>query len=495
MPVFSIGMDAGGVTSGAANVANALRSISTEAGSTQNTGKLKDVTQWIDQLRTWAEWRKQLGEVDLAADKAAGYVADLGSTADNTASSVRGIGTAAGELPGVIQRAGISAAKYLEEIPTWLAQQYGRTTEGKKQSLSTDRAKAQAVIGTKDTPGLYAKGTDQYKQALAVIAQIDRESANMDRSLGARAESAQKALQGIDAEIAKLRGDFAESYEDQLTIKLDEITKRCNDAGVGFDELKNKRQAYTDAFYAKAQRDYEHADAKVQAEIAGMEGNKELERSIQLVDSLAQKKQELLKTPPLKLIDESKEDYNKRILEWAEKSANAWGDAKKQQIEVQDMQTAVNFMKELEQMLGSGFAGRHNVCNGDWFDYRRQYNCWFSWRCRYDRRFNVDQCALSHAAGAIAHYQHAGSGISFPDVFNKHIAKCGQTLADDPGEFRDERTSSRPCRELLERVSGERTIPVRSAVRWPWGISDPPRQHRRHADMGRRGGYRQLPRN
>lgn len=152
-----------------------------------------------------------------------------------------------------------------------------------------------------------------------------------------KAESARRSLEGLNAEIAKLRGE-GESFDFTLSKKLMEIAKLGKDAGLSIGEITAKQKEFADAATTKRADDLARALADVDAKIAGMWGDQSQSRSIKLeqeIDSIRDKLKNLGAETPV---------IEEKISKFRQVSAH--------QFIVEDAQLAASFMKELAQLSG-----------------------------------------------------------------------------------------------------------------------------------------------
>ena len=153
---------------------------------------------------------------------------------------------------------------------------------------------------------------------------------------------AQYYIENIRAEISKLNGELAQSWQQKLDIKLDDIAKKGKDAGLSLSELTAITEEYEAAADAKRVRDLADAFAELDLKIAQAIGDtrrvKELGISKQ-VEEERRKLESLAKTPEEKASISEKLTVYKASLET--------------EVKVENLQVAADFYEKLAALSGN----------------------------------------------------------------------------------------------------------------------------------------------
>lgn len=307
---------------------------------------LKEFSGIIDEAAVHAsELGRQAKEVDKLS-------ASLGLLVNKGIDSAGAIKEIAAAMKLLESGRTVKPADTLEEAITALRSYTKETKAAKAEAEKTEQGIAKANLAKIKQYEADARALGKTAEADKLAAEALRQGAMIpaviaEKHAGAasKMESAKHALQGINAEIAKLSGDYYESFGEKLAQKLDDIAKKGKDAGLSLQAIRVKQEEYRNAAALDQATKQGKAFAKLGAETAGYYGDQALSREIKLAEDLKAKKLELM---GLMLPTDNVKEYTARV----EDAVTAWEKAARQEIQVKDMQTAVNFLKELEQMSG-----------------------------------------------------------------------------------------------------------------------------------------------
>lgn len=226
--------------------------------------------------------------------------------------------------------------------------EYEKAIDAQKKALEASKKIAQSKVQSASTDeerklanDLLKYEQEKYNKNISIL-EVERK--NKLKSINDKGiksststDSARRSLEGLNAEIAKLRGE-GESFDFTLSKKLMEIAKLGKDAGLSIGEITAKQKEFADAATTKRADDLARALADVDAKIAGMWGDQSQSRSIKLeqeIDSIRDKLKNLGAETPV---------IEEKISKFRQVSA--------QQFIVEDAQLAASFMKELAQLSG-----------------------------------------------------------------------------------------------------------------------------------------------
>ena len=153
--------------------------------------------------------------------------------------------------------------------------------------------------------------------------------------------SSARYIENIRAEISKLNGEMAQSWQQKLDIKLDDIAKRGKDAGLSLSELTAITKEYAAAADAKRVRDLGDAYADLDARIAQGVGNDRLAREIQINKELEEERRKLEALAKTDGDRAKNEEYLKSLRGSLEKAST-----------IKDAEAASDFYRELYELSG-----------------------------------------------------------------------------------------------------------------------------------------------
>ena len=248
------------------------------------------------------------------------------------------------ELNQDSQEASAAAEKAMGDNRKAINEAWKKTTEGQRENLKEEHAKTLKAFD--DQINDYKQqGTSIDKlleQRAATVKAHQKKLADLDKKgEGKDTTSAKRALESVNAEIAKMLGK-PERFDSWLSAELMKIAKSGKDAGLSLSEITAKQQEFSDAAAVKRVRDYGDAIADTEAKIASMMGDDTKSRSIGLEKDL-----ETLRLKLTSLSDGSDEAKAK-----IESLLAGYKESSQKQIQVKDMQAAANFMKEMVQLSG-----------------------------------------------------------------------------------------------------------------------------------------------
>lgn len=226
--------------------------------------------------------------------------------------------------------------------------EYEKAIEAQKKALEASKKISQSKIQSANTDeerkianDLLKSEQAKYTKNISILEEERRKKlkgiVNKGGSSSTTSDSARRALEGLNAEIAKLRGE-GESFDFALSKKLMEIAKLGKDAGLSLGEITAKQREFADAATTKRAEDLGKAIADVDAKIAGMWGDQSQSRGIKLeqeIDGIRDKLKNLGAETPL---------IEEKLAKFREGAS--------QQFIVEDAQLAASFMKELAQLSG-----------------------------------------------------------------------------------------------------------------------------------------------
>lgn len=227
--------------------------------------------------------------------------------------------------------------------------EYEKAIDAQKKALEASKKIAQSKVQSASTDeerklanDLLKYEQEKYNKNISIL-EVERK--NKLKSINDKGiksststDSARRSLEGLNAEIAKLRGE-GESFDFTLSKKLMEIAKLGKDAGLSIGEITAKQKEFADAATTKRADDLARALADVDAQVASMWGNQSQSRGIKLeqdIDSLRTKLMSLGAEAPV-----------------VEAKLTALREASAQQSFVKDAEAAASFYKELGDLSGS----------------------------------------------------------------------------------------------------------------------------------------------
>lgn len=280
------------------------------------------------------EQKKSLNDIEHAASGAATGFNELAAAMDLL--SGRSVAPA-NSLEGAIKR--------LRDLTK-------ETESAKKETAALSKEQAKKDLRTLEW-GIYgARQSGDSDAAQKLQAEYDKQTKRIPE-IGAKSstggtgktESARRSLEGLNAEIAKLRGE-GESFDYTLSKKLMEIAKLGKDAGLSLGEITAKQKEFADAATTKRTDDLARALADVDAQVASMWGNQSQSRGIKLEEDVKKLRDELTRLgAEAPVIEEKLAKFRK-------------GSA--QLSLVKDAEAAASFYKELGDLSGSyGLSIQH----------------------------------------------------------------------------------------------------------------------------------------
>lgn len=217
-----------------------------------------------------------------------------------------------------------------------------KTAAGQREALEQEHketmASFDAMVGDYAKQGL---STDKLlTQRAASIKDYQRKLESLDKKEGGKStEGALIALQGINAELAKLEGRKAESFGESLTKKLMEIARKGKEAKLSLAEITALQERYSAAAQTDLEKRQSIALRKISAETASAMGDDTQARALEREESLRKWKEELL---GLGL-----------ALDLVQPRLAEWNKAQELKSTIKDAEAAARFYKELGQLSGS----------------------------------------------------------------------------------------------------------------------------------------------
>ncbi len=308
------------------------------------TDSVEKALEWVEAL---AGALKAAEEAGKKLDDTNARLGETGDAARGAAEQVEGLAAAMALLSG--QQA--TPATSLDAAIKALREYTKETRSAKTEAATFARETAQANLEQIRKAEAAARAAGQIKEADALaaeyrtqkarIAEVGQKGNSGRKSGGASSvESGQRALMGLNAEMEKLRGSGA-SFNDALEKKLAEIARTGKQAGLSLAEVGQKQEEYKAAFQTSALRDF---DRQMMQLVNDTRGLKQLE------------------------IDEQASQWTGRFeaagigAEEAAQRVERLKAAMENQARVQDLQSAVNFCRELSGLSGE-YTGSLEIQN------------------------------------------------------------------------------------------------------------------------------------
>lgn len=299
-----------------------------------------------DSVEKALEWVEALVGALKAAEDAGKKLDDTNARLDETGDAARG---AAEQVEGLaaamalLSGQQVTPATSLDAAIKSLREYTKETKSAKEEAAKFAKETAQANLEQIRRAEVAARDAGKVKEADALAAEYRTQQARIaevgQKSTGRRksgsggtsgVESGQRALMGLNAEMEKLRGS-GDSFGETLSKKLAEIARTGKQAGLSLAEVGQKQEEYKAAFQTGTLRDFDRQLMQLTNDTRGL---KQLE------------------------IDEQVRAWTGRFqaagigAEDAAQRVERLKAAMESQARVQDLQSAVNFYRELSGLSG-----------------------------------------------------------------------------------------------------------------------------------------------
>lgn len=299
-----------------------------------------------DSVEKALEWVEALVGALKAAEDAGKKLDDTNARLDETGDAARG---AAEQVEGLaaamalLSGQQVTPATSLDAAIKSLREYTKETKSAKEEAAKFAKETAQANLEQIRRAEVAARDAGKVKEADALAAEYRTQQARIaevgQKSTGRRksgsggtsgVESGQRALMGLNAEMEKLRGS-GDSFGESLSKKLAEIARTGKQAGLSLAEVGQKQEEYKAAFQTGTLRDFDRQLMQLTNDTRGL---KQLE------------------------IDEQVRAWTGRFqaagigAEDAAQRVERLKAAMESQARVQDLQSAVNFYRELSGLSG-----------------------------------------------------------------------------------------------------------------------------------------------
>lgn len=286
---------------------------------------VKNAQQGMD--RSMYQWLSTLPDAELKVMNTAKAIAVLAERLDAAKAASRGFS---------MNQLAIPEGDFNKFMGEQSFTKYLNTLDDKSKHVAQSIKKLNGV--TEEMIRLTLAGNPPTEQ-LAKAAKAAGEAFQAPKRSGRSTESALIALQGLNAELAKLEGRKADSFAEGLEKKLMEIARKGKDAGLSLAEVGALQERYSRAAQGEMERKQDTALRKLQAETASALGDDSGARTLKREEDLRRWREELL---GLGL-----------TLEQVQPKLEQWDKAQEQKSTIKNAQEAANFYRELGQLSGN----------------------------------------------------------------------------------------------------------------------------------------------
>lgn len=305
------------------------------------TDSVEKALEWVEALVGALKAAEDAGK---KLDDTNARLGETGDAARGAAEQVEGLAAAMALLSG--QQ--VTPATSLDAAIKSLREYTKETKSAKAEAAKFARETAQANLEQIRTAEAAARAAGKISEADALAAEYRTQKSRISevgqkksgRTGASGVESGRRALMGLDAEMEKLRGS-GQNFGDSLEKKLADIARAGRQAGLSLAEVGQKQEDYKSAFQTSALRDFDRQLMQLANDTRGL-------KQLEIDDQVRQW------TGRFEAAGIGAEDAAQRVEKLKAAMEN--------QARVQDLQSAVNFYRELSGLSGE-YTGSLEIQN------------------------------------------------------------------------------------------------------------------------------------